>query len=58
VVSPALIHLWDVRGEKEVGLQEGMAYSPDGRWLSVIADDGMVRLLDTQEEKYVIITRG
>ena len=32
--------------------REGMAYSPDGRWLSVIADDGMVRLLDTQEEKY------
>lgn len=31
-----------------------MAYSPDGRWLSVIADDGMVRLLDTQEEKYVL----
>jgi hypothetical protein len=38
-----------------------MAYSPDGRWLSVIADDGMVRLLDTQEEKYVLgcdYTRG
>jgi hypothetical protein len=35
-----------------------MAYSPDGRWLSVIADDGMVRLLDTQEEKYVMMTRG
>jgi len=34
--------------------REGMAYSPDGRWLSVIADDGMVRLLDTQEEKYVL----
>jgi len=30
-----------------------MAYSPDGRWLSVISDDGMVRLLDTQEEQYV-----
>jgi hypothetical protein len=34
-----------------------MAYSPDGRWLSVISDDGMVRLLDTQEERFVGSTR-
>jgi len=32
----------------------GMAYSPDGKWLSVIAEDGMVRLFDPIDERYVI----
>lgn len=27
------------------------AYSPDGRWLAVVSDDGMLRLIDVTEER-------
>ena len=31
----------------------GLAYSPDGRFMAVVSDDGMLRLVDVQEERYV-----
>lgn len=51
-ITGRLSALWNSGGNARANAS-GLAYSPDGRTLAIISEDGMVRLLDTIENRFV-----